>query len=74
MLKTRTNPMQAATNRLNKKLAKKDGGGKKRSRRTVFATITDHVNGIEVKGCPGFPQSGCVVPRTKREKYTLLQK
>jgi hypothetical protein len=69
-----TNEMAAAHRRALKKVAGKDGGGKKRKRRSVFASITDFVNGIEVKGCPGFPQSNCAVPRTKREKYTLLQK
>ena len=65
---SRLNAMQHRTNRINKQGARKDGGGNKNSRRSVYSTVACHIHGKESKAGP-VREVRCAIPFNKRERF-----
>lgn len=61
--------MQHRTNRVNKRGARKDGGGNKNSRRSVYSTTACPAHGKETKAGP-VREVRCPMPFNKRERFS----
>jgi hypothetical protein len=59
------------TKRQQKKMNRRDGGGKQMKRRATYATVTDMEFGRKPAPAGCLPQFAVPLPRTKREKYRL---
>lgn len=58
------------TKRQQKRLNRRDGGGKQMKKRATYATVTDMTFGRKPAPAGCLPQLVVPIPRTKREKYS----